>query len=442
MPKPVRPSYFQSVSRSALTQSLKKVTTVAALCVAASSVIAAPATAQNKLNSVEVLVNDEPISSFDIYQRLRLVIAISGGVNSEQEFNRIREQVIQAMVDEKLQLQEARQFELVVPDEQLESFFARRAQGVGQSPEQFEEALRSIGSSKTTMKQQINAEYAWSELVNGRLGQFVDVTNDEVEAYINRIKSNRGKTEYRLSEIVLLVNSPEQEEGIKANAQQIVERLRDGATFADLARQLSASPTAVNGGDLGWITTEDLNDFQRQALENTEIGAISDPIRTAGGYLILNHIDDRRILTADPLDDQVHLKQFFLRNSKVADPELRAKYEATVAEMRENGVTCANVEDYVAKGGAEETVDIGALVIRAMSLEVRKDIVGLEVGDISPTLEMDDGLRTLVVCGRDKSEVQEPVFENVQNQLEQQRLALMARRYLRDLRRKAIIDYR
>ena len=87
-----------------------------------------PAAAQQALNSVEVLVNDEPITSFDIDQRLRLVIAISGGIRTEEEFLRVREQVIRSMVDEKLEIQEAKQFELEISDAELESYFARRSQ--------------------------------------------------------------------------------------------------------------------------------------------------------------------------------------------------------------------------------------------------------------------------------------------------------------------------
>ena len=84
---------------------LRKFLSKAALCstmlLSATLLDANLAHAQQKLNSVEVLVNDIPISTHDINQRLRLVIAISGGVNSEEEFSRVREQVIQAMIDEE-----------------------------------------------------------------------------------------------------------------------------------------------------------------------------------------------------------------------------------------------------------------------------------------------------------------------------------------------------
>ena len=231
-----------------------------ATSLAAFLTLAVPANAQQQaqpdfqpLNSIEVLVNDEPISSFDINQRLRLVIAVSGGVRTQEEFLQVREQVIQSMVDERLQMQEAAEVELEVPDAQLEQFFARRAQGVGQEPEQFAQALSSIGSSKETMKKQMEAEIAWSQLVQGRLGAFVSVSDEEVEAFIQRIYDNRGKFEYRLGEIVLLSQSPEQSAAVAANATQLVEQIRAGAQFGQIAQQLSASSSAAVGGDLGCV---------------------------------------------------------------------------------------------------------------------------------------------------------------------------------------------
>lgn len=164
--------------------------------------------AQQQLNGVEVLVNDAPISTYDIDQRLRLILAIAGGVKTQDELLKVRKQVIDTMVEEILQLQESAEVELTVPESQLEEYFARRAQGMRQSPEQLEKALQGIGSSKKTMLQQMRAEIAWGQLVQGRLGAFVSVSDEEVEATIQRMRDDKGKFEYRMAEIVMLVNSP------------------------------------------------------------------------------------------------------------------------------------------------------------------------------------------------------------------------------------------
>jgi peptidyl-prolyl cis-trans isomerase SurA len=403
---------------------------------------AAAANSQQAINSIEVLVNDEPISSFDINQRLRLVIAVAGGVSSEQEFLKVREQVIRSMVDERLQIQEAKTVEMVIEDAQLDEFFRRRAQGLNQSPEQLEQALLGIGSSKKTMLDQMEAEIAWSQLVQGRLGSFVNVSDEEVEAYIQRIYDNRGKFEYRLAEIVLLVDSPEQEASVKANAEELVDRIKKGASFPDLAQQLSASSTAAVGGDLGWITADDMDPSYSKVIQELPVGDVSEPIRTAGGYVILAQRDRRRILTADPLDTQITLRQVHLTAEQMQDDAAVAKYRAAVGNLKNQETSCGEVPQYAEAAGAEGRNEIGNLRLRDLQPELRSTVQNAEIGKASEILTMDDGMRVLFVCSRTEATVQEPDFDAIYSQMEQQRLSMMGRRYLRDLRRTAIIDYR
>ncbi|UTW57348.1 peptidylprolyl isomerase [Kordiimonas sp. SCSIO 12603] len=409
-----------------------------AVCVA----LTVGVSAQQAVNSIEVLVNDEPISSFDIDQRLRLVIALSGGVNTQEEFLKVREQVLRTMIDERLQLQEAATVDLVIAAEQLDDFFARRAQGVGQTADQFASALTSIGSSKRSMQKQMEAEVAWSQLVEGRLGSFVSVSDEEVEARIQKIRDNRGKFEYRLNEIVFDVNTPEQEASIKSNAEQIVERLRAGAKFDEIAKQLSSSPSAAVGGDLGWITVDSMNDDYAGIVEGLDVGKISDPVRTAGGFAILGLGDRRRVLVADPLDTEVDIRQLHLSTEKVADTALATQFETTVQNLHTGTVDCASIDTIASTAGADGRVEIGALRLRALQGEIRTKVEVLDAGGATDMIKMDDGWRVLVVCDKRAPQVQEPDFDQIMNQIEQQRLAMMGRRYLRDLRRDAIIDYR
>lgn len=392
------------------------------------------------LNSIEVLVNDEPISSYDINQRLRLVIAISGGVTTQEEFLQVREQVIRSMVDERLQLQEAAEVELVIQDAQLEQFFARRAEGAGQEPEQFAQALAQIGSSKDTMKRQMEAEISWSQLVQGRLGAFVSVSDEEVEAFIQRIYDNRGKFEYRLSEIVLLSETPEQSASVEANANQLVEQIKGGAAFPQIAQQLSASSSAAVGGDLGWVIVDDLDPLYSKAVQEGSVGNTLDPIRTPGGFLILAVADRRRVLTVDPLDTQLVLNQLHLPTADVATG--LDKFMTVVSPLKDTITSCETVPSLAASAGLAGRTDIAPLRLRDLTNEFRAQVENLQIGQTTGVLDSEDGKRVLIMCDRQEPVVQEPDFDSVFNQLEQQRLSMMARRYLRDIRRDAIVDYR
>ena len=416
---------------------IKKSMLVGAFCFGATTV-----SAQQTLNSIEVLVNDTPISSFDIDQRLRLVIAIAGGIKTQEEFIKVREQVVRAMIDERLQLDEAATVDLIISEAQLQNYFERRAQGVGQSAEQFEEALKGIGSSKQSMQRQMEAEIAWSQLVDGRLGPFVSVSDEEVESRIKKIHENRGKFEYRIAEITLDVGSSDQELSVKSNADQLAERIKGGASFTEIAQQLSTSPTAAVGGDLGWSTIDDLSGHYAEAANTVDVGSISEPIRTAGGYTILAMRDKRRILVADPLDTQVQLQQIFLPTIRAADAALNKKFRDEVGNLNRAAFNCGNIAAVATNAGAEAQTDLGILRLRDLTGVIRDVVAGLDENSASGIQEMEDGLRVLVVCQRQEAEIREPDFDAIFNQIEQQRLSMMGRRYLRDLRRDAIIDYR
>lgn len=400
--------------------------------------------AQQSIMEIEILVNDEPISSYDIDQRLRLVVAASGGVSSQEELNKVRAQIITAMIDERLQLQEAKnEFDFTIPDEEMEGYFVRRAQSMGQTPEQLGSALLSIGSSKKTMIEQMRAEVVWEQIVGGRLGQFVAVTDEEVEAIIQRMHDNRGKFEFRLAEIELLVSDSTQDASVKASAEKLLEQIKGNESrFPDIARQLSASPTSANGGDLGWVSEADITEDTLNMLLETGIGGITAPIKTPGGYRILAIQDRRRILSIDPLDTQVMLNQYMLKKPRSDDEAAAKKFRDAALALGKNALNCESLASHIADFGAEPSTTIGAVRYRDLPEVVRGPVEKAEIGVPSDVIAMEDGLHVLVVCDRQEPIVQEPDFDQIYSQIEGQRLAMMGRRYLRDLRRDAIIDRR
>ncbi len=401
------------------------------------------ASAQQVLNGVEILVNDRPISTYDIDQRLRLVVAVAGGINNQEELVKVRDQVTKTMIDELLQLLEAEELEASANNDQLEDYFARRAQGMGQTAEQLENALKGIGSSKATMMRQMKAEILWGQIVQGKMGMFVSVSDEEVEDYIQRLRDNKGKFEYRLAEITLSVNDNSQDASVKATAEGLLERLRSGASFPDVARQLSSSSSAAVGGDLGWLSETEIDPDLAKTLSLMDVGQLTSPIRTPSGYRILANIDRRKILSADPLDTQVSLRQIHLTKEKIEDATAVAAFEKSVKIVASNsGNLCGRVSQFATDAGADPKVEIGNLRLRDISPAVRNAVKALEVGRPSELIKMDDGMRILFVCGREEAKVQEPDFDMIYSQIENQRMSMMGRRYLRDLHRDAIIDYR
>ncbi|MEM8798961.1 MAG: peptidylprolyl isomerase [Pseudomonadota bacterium] len=411
-------------------------------CFAASMVIClllVPGGRAQTVSAVAV-VNEDIISIWDVEQRLSLVIASTGGVSNEAQLNRLREQVVRSLVDDKLKLQEAAEYDIVVPDRAVQESFARLAANFNQTPEQFEGFLEQNGTSKTALLDQIRAEITWGQLVDARFGQFALIGEEDVNQILNRLEQARGEFEFDVAEIYLST-SPDRELETRASAQRIVDQLRQGASFAGYARQFSNSVTAAIGGDLGWVIASQINPTLAEVVKRTTVGGITDPIRTPGGYYILQVKDRRRVLSADPLDVQLTLRQVFWELPPEISTEQRRQV-ARRAEAVQSRISGCDGLDSIAEATGATSGDIGTLRLREMPEQLHEQLIDVNVGQSSPPVIFPSGIRLLVVCDRQEPQVQAPSPDSVRDQLSRQKMSMMSRRYLRDLRRDAIVDMR
>lgn len=387
------------------------------------------------------IVNDEVISDFDVAQRMTLVLASTGARLSPQEAQQLRAQVMRGLVDEKLQIQEARDNNITVGDDMIQQQFKRVAANFNQTPEQFEEFLRANGTSRLAFENKIKADITWSQLVQRRLDPLVTIGDDEVAEVLARLEESKGQFEYNLSEIYLGF-TPETEDNIRLTAQRIAERIREGASFEAFARQFSEAATAAVGGDLDWVIEDQVDRAILSTVKEMHVNQVSDPIRAPGGYFVILLKDRRRILTTDPMDAQLTLSQIFwpIREG-MPEAEVKA-LTARAGRAAEALKSCDTVGDVAAEWGAGESGSIGQLRLRDLPPNMQEELRTMEAGHASQPITFPSGVRVFIVCSREEPKVDMPTEDDIYAQLNQQRLAMMARRYLRDLRRDAIITYK
>src|SRR6185437_2518521 len=148
----------------------------------------------------------------------------------------------------------------------------------------------------------------WQRLQRQKIESGVSVGDDEVKAVLGKLTASKGAEEYRVGEIFLSA-TPDTQAQTLANANKILEQLRNGASFAGYARQYSEASTAAVGGDLGWVRPEQLPQPLAAAIREMGPGTVSNPIPVPGGVSILAVADTPKILTRDPRDAVLSLKQ-------------------------------------------------------------------------------------------------------------------------------------
>nr|WP_234002392.1 peptidylprolyl isomerase [Erythrobacter sp. AP23] len=389
------------------------------------------------------VVNGFVITETDVDHRVALLLAANQRPVSEEEMIRVRMQVLRNLIDETLQIQAAEAQELEVAQAEIDQTYAGvAAQNFEQRPEAMDEYLRSIGSSPATLKRQIKGELAWNRLLRRNIAPFVNVSAEEVNELIERLEASRGTEEYRLGEIYLSA-TPETEAAVEANANQIVEQLRQGGSFVAYARQFSEASTAAVGGDLGWIQLAQLKNAQLEAVASEmSPGQLVGPIRIPGGFSILYLIDKRQVLMADPRDALLSLKQIQITFDPGTTPEAAQQRVAAFTEGVRAIRGCGDADNAAAALGAS-VVTNDQIRVRSLPDQLQNIILQLQVGQSTPPFgSFEEGVRVLMLCGRDDPQVAAgPDFDQLMGQLEDERVQKRAQRYLRDLRNDAFIEY-
>ena len=387
------------------------------------------------------IVNGSIITGTDVDQRLALIITANGGKVSPEEKERLRVQVLRNLIDETLQIQEAAANDIRIDKAEIDQSFERVAANFRQSPSQFDQYLRQQGSAPASIRRQIEGELAWSRLLRRNIQPFVNVSEDEVKSVIDRMNAAKGSDEYRIGEIYLSA-TPENEQQIVANARNIIEQIKQGGSFAAYARQFSEASTAAVGGDLGWVRPVQLPDPLAQAANEMQVGQIAGPIGVPGGVSVIYVMDKRKVLTADPRDALLSLKQLSVSFPAGTTKEQASTRAASFASQVKAIKGCGQANELGAKIGAD-VVDNDNVKVRDLPPQLQDILLDLQVGQATPPFgSINEGVRVLVVCGRDDAATAAaPDAAQIMAQLEEERVNKRARIYLRDLRRDAVIDY-
>ena len=387
------------------------------------------------------IINGEVITQTDIDQRLALMAIANGGEIPADQIERLRQQVLRNLIDETLQIQAAKAADIKVTDVDIDRTVARVAGNVKQTPEQMADYLKARGSSIRSIRRQILGETSWRRLQSAKIESGVSVGDDEVKAVIDRMEASKGTEEYKVSEIFLSATATTQAQAM-SNASQIIDALRKGGSFVGYARQYSEASTGAVGGDLGWVRPEQLPEPIANVVRSLQPGQVSAPLAVPGGVSIIALQDTRKVLTADPRNAELNLKQISLAFPKGTTKAQAEPMVARFAEAALNVGGCGGAEKMAAEFHGE-VVQSDAVKLKELPAALQTMMMPMQVGQATrPFGSLEEGVRVLVICGRDEASVGLPTYDQVLAQMNEERINIRARRYLRDLRRDAIIDFR
>lgn len=403
-------------------------------------------------DGVAAVVNDTPISNYDVRQRVALYMATSGVRPTPEAVKQIRGQVLKQLETERLELLEAEKNKVSVSAQEVDKAIDDILKDNRLSHEQLNSLLSKADVRIETLRAQIAAQIAWSKLVQDALGDRVHVSALDVDDEMARLKEGANKPRYLASEIFQAVDTPEQDAKVKKDMEDLETQLQAGAPFAAVARQLSQNPTAAQGGDLGAVQDGQLPPELDKVIKTLRPGQISAPIRSSGGYYILylrelEEPEGFKDPTPAPQPSgppgTLPLMRILLPIGPKPPKELVDRAFQAAAVLRSQIQSCQGAHDVAKHLPGAVVMDLGNMKLADLSTEMQNALGQTEPGSSTEPLVSAAGVEILVRCDKAIPKIghfQMPTREQVEQSIYEEQITTLARQYLRDLRRDADVE--
>lgn len=380
-------------------------------------------------------VGEEVITSTDLTERVALVMAMNDIPASPANIQKVTPRVVQSLIDETLQLQEAKRSSITVSDEELAE--AIKGIGVRGQNKSMQDLIRERGLSMRTLEQQIRAQLAWKKLVQRKLRRNVSISQDELERAQLAAANAPAEEEFRIQALEFPVGNAQAATSVEKQVEDVLIELKSGAEMAAIAaREMPQS--GVRYSQPNWVPESQLPPALQQTLRGLKAGELTPPLRSGRAIQLLQMMERRG---APKLDDTT---EYALKQITIAVPETRDK--ASLSTLRNVATSLrADPGDCLSEAVPETALPVQVNFVRtrvgALSPQQRSIVSHLEVGEVSEPLLGPDALRLVVMCEKiEPAGGALPDADKIRQQLFAEKLELEAEKHLRNLRRDASID--
>lgn len=420
--------------------------TVAASALAASGLATAQQTPQpsqpaqptasrgRTVDGVMATVNDQVISHSDVRSRMRwMLLRFQQPPKDEKILLEIQNQALESLIDEKVQLSEFKKLtknqQISAPE--IDEAIADTARQYRMSPEQFAQAVAQAGIPMQHLRDMEEASIAWTGLIRGRYYKTVRVSDLRIDEMLHRLKASLDKPQYRLGEIFLYAPDQASRDNAKQRAATLIQNIQQGADFATLAQQFSAAPSASAGGDLNWLSPGDMRPEIADAVAKAAAPpTVLAPIESEGGIYVIAVTGKRE--PSDPAKSTIlDMEQLIARGEGST-----AKLEAVKAKA----ATCDGLNKALEGVEGVTRTPMKNVGISQIAPQFRTPLEGVGANQSTALIDTPDGAKMVFyVCSTKSGDADLPSRDEIKDRLFNQELALVAERYLRDLKREATV---
>lgn len=397
------------------------------------------------LDRVVAVVNDDVILDSELDEQVEVVraqIAASGRQTPGEDV--LRRQVLERMIVREVQLQRARDTGLEADDARVNAAIANIAGQNRQTPERFLQALAAQGISPATFREGLAGDLMIERLQQRDVGRRINVSEREIEGLL---EDSGDDTQYRLQQILIAIpeNAPSEEvQRRRAEAERVRQALQDGADFETIAASESDGQQALEGGDLGWRSRNEIPSMFAELVPQLEEGQISEIIRSPSGFHILRLAETRGGSRTMVLTETRARHILIQPDLLTSEADARREAEQVYRELQAGADFAALAREHsddatsASRGG-----DLGWLPPDAVVPPFQQAMDALAPGELSEPFETRFGWHVVEVQDRRRRDATDQMRRaQAQRQLMERKMAEEVELWVRQLRDEAYVEIR
>lgn len=399
-----------------------------------------------KIDRIVAVVDQTVVTENELIDRIRTVSAQLEKQGTQlPPLEVLQKQILERLINDRLQLQFAAQTGLRVDDSQLEKTIERIAEQNKLSMPDFKAALEADGISYRKFREDIRTEIILARLREREVDNRISVTEAEIDNFLTT-QSSRGEVqdEFEISHILIRTpeeSTPEELQKLRSKADQALKQLQDGADFGQVSASFSDAPNALEGGSMGWKTATQIPALFFDALKPMQVGQLTPILRSPNGFHILK-MTNRRGGSSVLMIDQTHVRHILIKLSEVVS-EAEGKHRLdTIKERLDNGKDFAEMaRQYSEDASAANGGDLGWTNPGDTVPQFEKTMNALKPGEISVPIQSPFGWHIIQVLERRKQDMtKEAARLKARQEIRMRKSEEAYQDWVRELRDRAYVE--
>tara|TARA_X000001036_G_scaffold299625_1_gene278733 strand:- start:649 stop:1851 length:1203 start_codon:yes stop_codon:yes gene_type:complete len=380
----------------------------------------APSKSEDKFEGLVASVDSEAITTYDLSQRIKLVLKSLKLDDNIKNRDSVRDRVLELLIIEKIKKIEASKAQVIANTQEVREFASIVYNFPLEDFEDFRLFLEEQGIDFEIVEEQLRNELLWKKLSQQLFSSKITINSVDIDAIINNYKNKVGKLEYDYSEINFINDKFNDWKSSKKKMNNVITLINDGTSFDLIAEKFSDTKKRA-----GWVLADSLDNITKETLNNMKIGEIKGDIKTNNGYKILKLNKKRKF-------GKQQIKLSFVKFSSVE--------RNNIENVLKSDIDC-NSSENISNNDSVKELNVKDVMAKDISAEYSKYLEETLINNFSEVFEIDGEYNLIFVCNKSDNVIPSISRENVERRAFSKKFNQLSNTFLSNIRKSTNIKF-